>query len=157
MREIRGNIWLYHSDPRWIIVPTNGSINQKGMCVMGRGLAKQTFQRHPFIAKALGNKIMLSGNLVFAFPKLRMFSFPVKRHWHDSASLKIIHSSCEQVMVLADSYDIKGDGQILLPRVGCGNGGLLWRVVEPILDKMLDNRFLVVDFIVPKQVVQEPW
>ena len=41
--------------------------------------------------------------------------------------------------------DSKKSVKIYLPKVGCGNGKLDWKNVELILDKYLDERFIVVD------------
>ncbi len=40
-----------------------------------------------------------------------------------------------------------------LPRVGCGNGSLDWEDVQPILERHLDDRFILVSL--PSEVHHE--
>lgn len=61
--------------------------------------------------------------------------------WACTSIIEIIERSCIQLVELADS---KGWNTVLLPRAGCGNGGLKWSEVKPIMAKILDDRFIVV-------------
>ena len=47
----------------------------------------------------------------------------------------------EELVALADA---QGWGEVVLPRPGCGFGGLGWDEVGPLLVPRLDDRFLVV-------------
>ena len=49
----------------------------------------------------------------------------------------------EELVILSDE---NGYNKVLLPRPGCGHGGLNWeRDVKPLLQERLDDRFIVVN------------
>ena len=48
-------------------------------------------------------------------------------------------------MELIDLVIEHGFDTVVLPRPGCGNGGLRWQDVRPLLGLSLDDRFIVVD------------
>lgn len=68
MRECRGNLWRFHRDGAWIVVPTNGLVRRDGYAVMGRGVAAQAAQRFPTLQATLGGLLMSRGNHVIALP-----------------------------------------------------------------------------------------
>lgn len=141
MKEIQGNIWDFH-EQGYIVIPTNGFVKVNGECVMGRGLAKQASVRHPSIPGILGSQIVTHGNKVFELP-YQLYSFPVKHNWWEMADTKLIERSIKQ---LVDITRFHPERQVYIPRVGCGNGGLDWEIVKPILTpNLLWGRFTVVN------------
>lgn len=146
MIEIKGNIWDYHRDGAWIVVPTNGFVKNNGHAVMGRGLAQQCAKKFIRMSASLGTCIHLWGNHVYEFPEpTRVFTFPVKHNWWEKADIALIGQSCNELMHILNSKDL--DIRVCIPRVGCGNGQLSWVVVRPILVQLLDDRFTVVDHV----------
>lgn len=149
MKELRGNLWDYTDDGA-IVITTNGAINQKGECVMGRGVALQAKNRYPGFATLLGNQIKLAGNHVHYFdvpvpPHFRddqIITFPVKHHWQEQADVALIAQSVMELVNRVDIFDIK---HVYLPHPGCANGGLKWENVRPLLTPYLDDRFTIVD------------
>jgi O-acetyl-ADP-ribose deacetylase (regulator of RNase III) len=163
MRHVRGDLFDYPADA--ICVTTNGIVNGHGLAVMGRGVALEAATRFPWLRTALAERLM-GGNHVYVFdpeqyltheqlglldaagegyespPKLA--TFPVKHHWREMARPKLIARSAEELLVVARALDWE---TVALPRPGCGNGGLLWSEVEPILDEIFgyDDRFVIVD------------
>lgn len=150
MKEIKGNIWKRWESGHWIVIPTNGFVKGNGEAVMGRGLALQAKERFSDLAIRLGKYLLDNGNNVCFFENLRLISFPVKRFWFDKAIPELIERSCKQAIeFLNENYafgnEIKIEFPIYIPKVGCGNGGLKWEDVKPILEKYLDGRFVVCD------------
>lgn len=152
MREVTGDIWDFDCDAR--VIPTNGSVNRHGAAVMGRGVALQCKERYPGIETALG--VLLRGvsptklhciqwvpesygNVVQ--PDVLVF-FPVKFEWRQKANLSLIIKSSAELLWEAQ---MEGWNTVALPRVGCGNGGLSWDDVGPILRSIFDDRFVVVN------------
>lgn len=149
MRGVVGDLWTYHRAGYWVVIPTNGSVRKDGVAVMGRGLAWEAARRFPDLASHLGRVIQRSGSHVWTFVKYRLFTFPVKWRWMEQADLNLIATSAEElvdqvsaVMRQPSVYSLQLP--VYIPRVGCGNGRLRWADVEPVLDLMLDERFVVV-------------
>jgi len=67
----------------------------------------------------------------------------VKHKWWEKADLGLIYQSTQELVKVADREDFK---TILLPRPGCGNGGLYWDDVKPAIDGYLDDRFLIIEY-----------
>jgi len=56
------------------------------------------------------------------------------------SEISLIEASAK---ILVKIVDDNGWKRIVLPRVGCGAGGLFWGDVEPILANIFDDRFVV--------------
>lgn len=108
---------------------------------MGRGVARQARERYPSLPELLGALLRNYGNHVFPHPTFQLFTFPVKHAWREPADIALIHCS---VLELDRHASGLGLTRVWLVRPGCGNGGLLWEVVRPLLADMLDDRFVVV-------------
>mgnify|MGYP003395282736 CR=1 FL=1 len=141
MKNVFGDLWTYPAD--WHCVPTNGDTRRDGYAVMGRGCAREAAQYWPAAQKRLGLLLELRGNRVhdlglwFKHGRyFRLFSFPAKHHWRGIADLQLIERSCEELH--AKWATVPNDKPtVVIPRPGCGNGGLLWAEVEPILQRLL--------------------
>ncbi len=148
MIEIQGNIWEVDCD--YICIPTNGFVKNNGRAVMGAGLAKQARDKFQNIDLELGRLINTTGNCVHALKVEHnkiLLSFPVKHDWWDKADLVLIDKSADELKFM---FNVVKEPKpiIALPRVGCGNGKLLWSVVKPILEKyFVEDNFVIVDYI----------
>lgn len=145
MKEITGNLWDYVNDG-YIVITTNGALNSRGECVMGRGTALQAKNRYPGLARRIGQMIEKYGNHVHLFQMdtdqgEMLITFPVKHHWSERANHELIARSADELRVLANKTHAT---KIFLPRPGCGNGCLKWDNVKPLL-KCLDDRFTIVE------------
>ena len=151
MIEVFGNLWTYPADIR--VITTNGAVNSRGQAVMGRGCAADARIRYPGADILLGAKIVQLGNKVHILKDPEppdntwLVTFPVKRHWKDMADKALIVSSCVQLLDTVAELEAKEDRDLLevvMPRPGCGFGGLKWDMVKVILDHWLDDRFRVI-------------
>lgn len=150
MKEVYGDIWDYHWESgkkiyikgsSWIVITTNGSVRKDGACVMGRGVAKQAALKFPMLPFELGKCLKSEfGNTVYMFMQYKILTFPVKHNWREKADLNLIEKSCKELVKEAPRQD-----NIYMVRPGCGNGGLDWKDVKPVLEKYLDDRFTVVE------------
>jgi hypothetical protein len=145
-----GNIWdFYGSQNNWIGVTTNGFVKNNGRCVMGRGIAQQARDKFKDLDLHVGKLILEYGNKVFLIEHLNLFTFPVKHKWMEKADPVLIERSCQQLKEALDNYRGLPIQDVFIVPPGCGNGGLTWEEVEPIMEKYFgdDNRITVVDFV----------
>ena len=150
MIEVVGNLWDFPADVR--VITTNGTVKKNGECVMGRGCALEAKRFQPEIPKLLGHHIQeTKSNTPFLFPAIlkgaRLVSFPVKHNWYEKADIDLIEVSARILTAWANMPDKVGVwNTVVLPRPGCGNGGLRWEDVKPVLEPILDDRFHVITF-----------
>lgn len=126
----------------YIVIPTNGDVNKEGLAVMGAGVAKIFSLLIPGLKKALGSRLQLYGNHVNVFHRWRVITVPVKHHWDENADPQLIERSLLELDHVVEFHKKHMGGTIqlvYLPRLGCGNGNLSWRVVEPIMAKFMTN------------------
>jgi len=146
-----------------LCITTNGIVKSSGAAVMGAGVAKTCAQLWPQTPLILGELLVSSGrNIPFHLGNVtdgnfwtetnpeteetlhfcRIFSFPTKHHYSNPSDIDLIKESCHHMVVFADQLKMKS---IALSRPGCGNGGLSWNDVRPIVGKILDDRFHVIE------------
>lgn len=130
-----------------VCVTTNGYIKKDGRGVMGAGIAKRAASIWPDLPSLLGEHLRKNGNHTgvlaekeYRNAKFVVIAVPVKHNWDQQADLGLIERSIQELVKLTDE---KGWSKVWLPAPGCGNGKLTWEQVEPILDKYLDQRFIV--------------
>lgn len=148
MKRMFGDLWTLAEQEAAlgavvaVCITTNGDVTRAGRAAMGRGVAleaKQKFARDGLDAR-LGWMLGSAGNRVYPLAvggPYDLFSFPVKHHWREKADLDLIEKSAHELdfFVTRGGYDV-----VLLPRPGCGNGGLDWVDVKPRID-FLDDRY----------------
>lgn len=146
MLEINADLWSVPADA--VVITTNGTIKKNGEAVMGRGCAKEAAQLYPDLPRLLGNRISECGNYVhlFSMDDRNLVSMPVKHGWREPASLTLIRQSLEELVELTNNVRWQ---RVVMPRPGCGNGGLSWFTVKLLIGDKLDDRFIVVDYVRP--------
>lgn len=148
MQELRRDLWECDGV---LAITTNGFVKSNGNAVMGAGVAREAVLLIPGVERELGRLLRKNGNICqrVAGPgcniefERSIVSFPVKHNWFEKASLGLIAESARQLGVLMDKH-VQGD--IFLPRPGCGNGKLTWPVVRDTLEPILghhDNLYIV--------------
>ena len=135
MIERVGDVWVAaERDGAWVVVTTNGAVRRDGCAVMGRGVAREAASRYPNLPRLLGQRLLFEGNHVYAFASCRVFTFPVKAHWRDRADLGLIKRSARELIEMV-LEPIPGDSApVYSVRPGCGNGGLRWVDVRPLIE-----------------------
>ena len=146
VNEIQRDLWDCYHDLQaneFIGITTNNFVKKDGKAVMGRGCALEATKKFPHIASDLGALIHANGKQAYVFPAYRVVTFPVKHVWNEQADLGLIEQSCTELKDIMHVYGIK---KIFLPRPGCGNGGLKWDLVKPIIEKHFgnDDRLVIV-------------
>ncbi len=150
VRELNGNIWEL-AKGQTVCLTSNGFIKNNGENVMGRGIAREAAQLWPLLPGHLGALVKSTGNHVYRLgvygsPRTNwtLYSFPVKYNWWEKADLELIERSARELVKLIDEIP-DFDGTVYVPRPGCGAGHRDWETeVKPILEPILDDRFVVV-------------
>ncbi|PZS05377.1 MAG: Appr-1-p processing protein [Candidatus Chloroheliales bacterium] len=108
--------------------------------VMGKGIALQFRYAEPenyryYQAACRKGQVRLGEMLVFdkgaAFHPRYIINFPTKQHWRDRSHLEDIASGLEALKSEVERLGIKS---IAVPPLGCGNGGLRWDDVRPLVE-----------------------
>lgn len=170
MREAVGNIWDLVQPTEAIVITTNGTVTKDGRGVMGRGVAFQAKTRIKGIERLLGDYLLTEGNHAWflgrgsenfpQFPQYGIIFMPVKHNWWEKADTDLIVRSAHEVVALADReqalYEranaVAGHPErvewanIWMPRPGCGAGRLDWADVKPLIEPILDDRFITCAF-----------
>lgn len=152
MRESFGDIWeLAGSKPLPIVcVTTNLQVSNTGRAIMGAGIALEAREKFPGLDKVYGRNLAKNRSAFFMGAwsdeyglKYTLIMFPTKDHWRDNSIPKLIVQSAIDLTVMVDALGLQ---DIHLPRPGCGMGGLKWENVKPLLDEIMDDRFIAVGF-----------
>lgn len=141
MKETRGDLWAQEADA--LVILTNGVV-AGGYLVMGGGVAREAKELIPELPLVWGQDILNHGLHVCSYEATTVpaiVSFPTKRHWRDPSDPGLIAQSALELDAMTDH---RGWGTVVLPRPGCGLGGLRWEDVRPILEPILDDRFHVI-------------
>lgn len=133
IRYIKGDLF---STPAQVLVNT---VNLDG--VMGKGIALQFKKLYPEMFKEYQffceNKMLEIGKLwLYKSDNKWILNFPTKIHWRNPSKLEYIEKGLQKFV---DTYKDKNITSIAFPKLGCGNGGLKWSDVKPIMDKYLKN------------------
>lgn len=107
--------------------------------IMGKGIALQFKRAFPAMfkdyAKAAKAKQLAMGQMhvwptqQLAGPRF-VINFPTKSHWKSRSKLSDIESGLDALVAVIRDHGIRS---IAIPPLGCGNGGLDWREVEPLI------------------------
>lgn len=143
VREIQGDIW--NIPCKFRVITTNGKIRQNGRLVMGKGVALQARERYPEIDYTLGKLVTAGGNHVYVLHEEGIVSFPTKWDWRRQSDIELIKRSAMELSYLLRSV-LGIEDTVLLPPPGCGNGGLMWEEVKPVIAPLLDNHYIVVHY-----------
>ena len=141
MLEKRGDIFK-QSDADAICFTSNGVVKGNGELVMGAGIAKAFAERYPTAPRFFGLSVESGGNHVYSMFGYECYivNYPTKTHWRFTSSPELIVKSAIQLVELTDRMLWH---RVYLTRPGCGLGGLDWLVLGPVIDGILDDRFVV--------------
>ncbi|MGD9716339.1 MAG: macro domain-containing protein [Sulfuricurvum sp.] len=109
--------------------------------VMGKGLALKFKQLYPDMfasyQKYCENGLLSVGKLqLFKTSNKWILNFPTKKEWRKPSQLEYIEAGLQKFV---DNYQRLGIRSISFPMLGCGNGGLDWEEVRPLMEKYLKN------------------
>lgn len=134
--------------------------------IMGKGVALEFKKRWPANFneyKKLCDAKKLTPGQMFVFDTKELFTlegprflinFPTKAHWRSKSKISYIEDGLDALVNAIQEHSIKS---IAIPPLGCGNGGLNWAEVKPLMISKL-TKLGGVDIVVfpPKDAIDEP-
>lgn len=120
--------------------------------VMGKGIALDFKQRYPdmfkeYVALCEQNKVHPGQPYIYRdLIGTSILVFPTKDHWRSPSKLQYIIDGLDWFV---KNYQKYGITSIAFPPLGCGNGGLSWDVVGPIMYEKLNNLPIDIEVYAP--------
>ena len=107
--------------------------------VMGKGIALEFKKRYPslfreYAARCTRGEMRIGEPWLWENAEVQILNFPTKRHWRTPSRLDDIEAGLKW---LAEHYGVLGIYTIAMPALGCGNGGLSWDAVRPLMETHL--------------------
>lgn len=128
---------LLHSNAQALV----NAVNIVG--VMGKGIALQFKESFPLnfklYQKACKNGTLKTGKMFTtetgesSGPKY-IINFPTKTHWRTNTKPEYIEEGLDDLVTVIKEKQIQS---IAIPALGCGNGGLNWKDVKPLIEAKL--------------------
>lgn len=107
--------------------------------VMGKGIALQFKQAFPdnyaaYEAACRRDEVQIGKMYVFHRPNnpRTIINFPTKKHWKGKSKIEDIKSGLKSLIDIVKKERIRS---IAVPPLGCGNGGLEWEDVKPLIEQ----------------------
>ncbi|PQJ10717.1 phosphatase [Flavipsychrobacter stenotrophus] len=133
--------------------------------VMGKGIALQFKENFPAnnmaYVEACKQKLLVPGQLLLVSDKSihygvkSIINFPTKVHWKSPSKYEYIEDG---LLALRKLILEKGIQSIAIPPLGCGNGGLDWDKVKPMISDHLGDLDIEIQVYEPnahiKQILQ---
>jgi O-acetyl-ADP-ribose deacetylase (regulator of RNase III)/uncharacterized protein YwgA len=120
--------------------------------VMGKGVALEFKKRFPamfedYVRRCEQKQVRLGEPYVFYdISGAQIINFPTKDHWRSPSRLQDIERGLDYFVRHASSWGVKS---VALPPLGCGNGGLEWSEVGPLIYRKLHDLPIQVEVYAP--------
>ena len=130
---VKGDIF---SSPAQVLTNT---VNCTG--AMGKGIALEFKRRCPamfndYKDRCDRNEVKPGMPYLWEDDHKQILNFPTKRHWKEPSLLQDIIDGLEY---LSKHYSNMSIQSLAMPALGCGNGGLSWDKVRPLIEKYLGS------------------
>jgi O-acetyl-ADP-ribose deacetylase (regulator of RNase III) len=113
--------------------------------VMGKGIALMFKERFPenyqaYAAACRAGEVQVGRMFVTAGVELDgprwIINFPTKQHWRQPSRLEWVRDGLVALKAVICEKQIQS---IAIPPLGCGNGGLAWAMVRPLIETTLND------------------
>ncbi len=108
--------------------------------IMGKGVAQEFKRRYPamfenYVARCARKEVQLGQPYLYRGPDGEMIiNFPTKDHWRSPSRLSDIERGLDYLVKHVRDWGVTS---MAFPPLGCGNGGLEWAEVGPLIYKKL--------------------
>lgn len=122
------------------------TVNCEGF--MGKGIAYQFKKKFPlnnkdYMAACRNNRLHIGTLHIFREDGKIIVNFPTKDKWRAKSKMEYIHIGMKKLVEFIEANSISS---VAIPPLGCGNGGLKWSEVKPVIISYLVPLKHKVDF-----------
>ncbi|WP_314001560.1 macro domain-containing protein [uncultured Paenibacillus sp.] len=130
--------------------------------VMGKGIALQFKQAFPKnyneYVKACNANLVVPGKMFIVDNESLLnpryiINFPTKRHWKGKSRIEDIEGGLVDLMHQIRAREITS---VAVPPLGCGNGGLNWEQVQPLIEQAAEQLPNVMFWVYPPSGSPQP-
>jgi O-acetyl-ADP-ribose deacetylase (regulator of RNase III) len=113
--------------------------------IMGKGIALEFKKRYPsnfkIYQESCNSKDLFPGKMLTVINENSIspryiINFPTKLHWRNPSKIEYIEKGLDALKIEIQKHSIKS---IAMPALGCGNGGLDWHQVKPLIINKLSD------------------
>lgn len=113
--------------------------------VMGKGIALQFRETFPdnykvYLDATKRGEVKIGSMLVTKTSNLNgvrfIINFPTKEHWRNPSRIEYIEKGLVSLRKTIQDISVQS---IAVPPLGCGNGGLIWEEVRPLIEQYLGD------------------
>jgi len=138
----KGDMWSIFEKTDFFFFTANSFLNIRNELVMGRGMALEVKKKFPKVPSGFRGQIEHLGYYGLAIaliglPSTSIGAFQVKYHFKNKAELALIHQSTGKLERYASIEFPECRFDLNFP--GIGYGGLKYKDVLPIIQKLPDN------------------
>ncbi|WP_338874930.1 macro domain-containing protein [Spirosoma sp. SC4-14] len=129
--------------------------------VMGKGIALQFKERFPLNFKRYKDacktgelqpgKLLVVRETSINGEKI-IINFPTKTDWKQRSSYAYIEAGLQELVRVIEQETIQ---RIAIPPLGCGNGGLKWEKVRPMMEQYLGSLPIEVFIFEPNEAIKQ--
>lgn len=120
--------------------------------IMGKGVAQEFKKRYPamfkdYVSRCEDSQVRIGEPYLYRYVVgAWVLNFPTKRHWRSASRVADIESGLDHLVAHLDEWGIRS---LALPPLGCGNGGLSWEEVGPLIYRKLAHLPVEVEVYAP--------
>jgi len=120
--------------------------------IMGKGVAQEFKKRYPamfddYVARCARKAVKLGEPYLYHDPTGQaIINFPTKDHWRSPSRLVNIEQGLDYLLEHFADWKV---ASIAFPPLGCGNGGLEWAEVGPLIYKKLHSLGVNIEVYAP--------
>ncbi len=120
--------------------------------VMGKGIALEFRKRYPamfkdYVSRCYAGTVQLGCPYHYAdLLGTSIINFPTKKHWRSASRVQDIEKGLDYFVA---HYQQWGINSIAFPPLGCGNGGLEWAIIGPLMVSKLQPLSIPVEIYAP--------